>query len=830
MSAAAVLPGRAAPLKAYAMARWTRHCNRRRRYEAAVGSLAIVLLVGVIYYPALWGAFVWDDVIFAEEPVIRSATGLWNIWFSPGDIKNEGHYWPIVYTTFWLEDKAWGSNPVGYHAFNVALHAVNSLLVWRLSARLAVPGAWLVAAVFAAHPLHVESVAWIIERKDVLSGLFYLTAALAWIRFAEAGGPGRYVLAFILFIAGMLSKSVVVTLPAALVIWHWWRSGTVTVWDGLRVAPLLLTGLAIAYADYGFYHSREVLDLGYSLAERILIGARALWFYVGKLVWPADLAIIHPLWEIDIAAIAAWAFVAAAAALAAGLWAARRRYGRGPFAGALFFAVTLSPVLGFVDYGYMQFSFVADRFQYLAGFGALAVLVGVGVRGAVRLPATGRRAAGVLAALLLAVLATLTWRLAGVYRDEVTLFSHIVAHNPNARDAHLNLGSALLGAGRVDEGLEASRIAAVQRPDTAGPLANIGRGLLAQERFTDAEQTLVRALALEPRDLSALQNLAEVRRRLGRVDEAEAGYRAVLAIDSDYALAHAGLGHMLAAVGRHEEGLEHLTRAVTLQPGLSIAPALYVQMAIAARELGRLDDAEAHLLRAIALRPQDRGPHLELAVLYALQGRHAEAEAQRHKARELLAGDPAALHTYAESLRKELRLEEAIATYEEALAANPDFAPAHAGLGLALYEAKHYSEAVETMSQALELDPGLAVAASLRVFSGHALRKLGRRAEADAQYELALDLAPRNADALDYLAMSLFSQERYEEALRHYRTLARINTTSAVTHSNLGAALHYLDRNEEALVSVERALALDPDLELALVGRAAIRQALGERP
>ena len=830
MSAAAVLPGRAAPLKAYAMARWTRQCDRRRRYEAAVGSLAIVLLVGVIYYPALWGAFVWDDVIFAEEPVIRSATGLWNIWFSPGDIKNEGHYWPIVYTTFWLEDKVWGSNPVGYHAFNVALHAVNSLLVWRLAARLAVPGAWLVAAVFAAHPLHVESVAWIIERKDVLSGLFYLTAALAWIRFAEAGGPWRYVLVFMLFIAGMLSKSVVVTLPAALLIWHWWRSGTVTVRDGLRVAPLLLTGLAIAYADYGFYHSREVLDLGYSPAERILIGARALWFYVGKLVWPADLAIIHPLWEIDAAAIAAWAFVAAAAALAAGLWAARRRYGRGPFAGALFFAVTLSPVLGFVDYGYMQFSFVADRFQYLAGFGALAVLVGVGVRGAVRLPAAGRRAAGVVAALLLALLATLTWRLAGVYRDEVALFSHIVAHNPNARDAHLNLGSALLGADRVEEGLEASRIAAAQRPDTAGPLANIGRGLLAQERFTDAEQTLVRALALEPRDLAALQNLAEVRRRLGRVEEAEAGYRAVLAIDSDYALAHAGLGHMLAAGGRHEEGLEHLTRAVTLQPGLSIAPALYLQMAIAARELGRLDDAEAHLLRAIALRPQDRGPRLELAVLYALQGRHAEAEAQRRKAREAIAGDPAALHTYAESLRKEQRLEEAIATYEEALAATPDFAPAHAGLGLALYQAKHYSEAVETMAQALELDPGLAVAASLRVFSGHALRELGRRAEADAQYQLALDLAPRNVDALDYLAISLFSQERYEEALRHYRTLVQINTTSAVTHSNLGAVLHHLGRNEEALASVERALVLDPDLELALVGRAAIRQALGERP
>ena len=270
--------------------------------------LILGVLVGVSYFPALQGGFVWDDVIFAEEPVIHRWSGLWNIWFSPADIRNEGHYWPIVYTSFWLEHKLWGLAPLGYHLVNLLLHWVNSLLVWRLLRRLAVPGAWAVAAVFAVHPLHVESVAWIIERKDLLSALFYLTAALTWIRFVEGHGWGRYGLTLALYIAGLLSKSVVVTFPAALLIWHWWQRERVTSTDLFRLAPFFAVGLAIALADLSFYSTREPLSLGYSLTERALIASRALWFYVGKLLWPTDLAVIYPLWDIRAGDALAWTF------------------------------------------------------------------------------------------------------------------------------------------------------------------------------------------------------------------------------------------------------------------------------------------------------------------------------------------------------------------------------------------------------------------------------------------------------------------------------------------------------------------------------------------
>ena len=297
----------------------------------------------------------------------------------------EAHYWPLTYTTFWLEHKIWGLEPAGYHVVNVLLHLLNSLLVWRLLLRLAVPGAWVAAAVFVVHPVHVESVAWIIERKDVLSGLFYLAAVLVWLRFLQQPRPWRYGLALLLFATGLLSKSIVVTLPAALLIMS---SG------GRRTASRRGICSAWRHSSWWRCSSRQSTSpqfssmhslLNYSLPERMLVASRALWFYAGKLAWPTDLAVIYPQWDISLGDPWAWLYLAGATALAATLWFMRHRVGRGPLAGALFFAVTLSPVLGFVNHGYMKYSFVADRFQYLAGIGVIAVLIGAAVHGASRL-------------------------------------------------------------------------------------------------------------------------------------------------------------------------------------------------------------------------------------------------------------------------------------------------------------------------------------------------------------------------------------------------------------------------------------------------------------
>ncbi len=543
---------------------------RFARREALAAPVLAALAVGC-YLPALSAGFVWDDRVFARALAVRDWDGLWRIWFSPSEIEDEGHYWPLVYTSFWLEHKLWGFAPAGYHAVNVLLHAVNALLVLRLAERLAVPGAWLVAAVFAVHPLHVESVAWVIERKDLLSGLFYLSAFLAWLRFADAPRGGRggrdYVLALALFAAGMLCKSIAVTLPAAFLIVSWWKRGRVTGGDLLRTAPFFVVGAAMAVADVSFYEAREPLSLGYTAVERLQIAAHALWFYAGKLLWPDGLTAIYPHWEVGAGDPVAWGYVAAWAAVAAALWFLRGRVGRGPLAGVSFFAVTLSPVLGFVDYGYMQFSFVADRHQYLAGLGPMAVFVGAAAVGAERLPsAVWRRCAAGVAAAALIVLAVLTWRHAGVYRDGVTLFAHVVAHNPTARFAHRNLGEALSAEGRWDEALAAFRVAAEQAPDDDRDHSNVGAALVVLDRLDEAEERLRHALSLDPKSAYALQNMASLAVRRERHGEALDLYRRLVEVDPRNPSAHHGVGTALYFLGRPAEALEALERALALDP------------------------------------------------------------------------------------------------------------------------------------------------------------------------------------------------------------------------------------------------------------------------
>ena len=495
--------------------------SSRRALASSWPALILIALGAVSYLPAmLWGGFVWDDVILTESKGVREWSGLWRIWFQPTEASDkEAHYWPLVYTTFWLEHKLWGFAPAGYHVVNVVLHLANTVLLWRLLGRLAVPGPLLIAAVFAVHPLHVESVAWVMERKDVLSGLFYLTAALVWMRFVEEPRPGRYMLALALYAAGLLSKSIVVTLPAALLIVHWWRQGSVSVRDLARLAPFFLVGLVIVAGDLAFYVSREPLDLGYLPIDRVLIAAHALWFYVGKLLWPADLAIIYPFWEVRATDPIGWLYVAAAAAVVGVLWRFRHRLGRGPLAGVLFFAVTLSPVLGFVDYGYMQFSFVADRFQYLAGIGVMGLLAGAAAHGASRWSGAARRGAQAGAAAVVLILAALTWQQASLYRDNIRFYGHIASSNPEAWKIHLNLSRELFLAGRFEEALENVLIAEKKHPDAA-TFATAGGILVKLERLDEAERRLRHARKLNPRDPVALQNLAVLLRKQGRYEEA----------------------------------------------------------------------------------------------------------------------------------------------------------------------------------------------------------------------------------------------------------------------------------------------------------------------
>ena len=555
------------------------------RDQTKLLSFALCAIVLLFYLPAMLAVdFIWDDFVIGTDTV-RTLDGLRQIWFSPGDIPAEGHYWPLTYTSFWLEHKLWGPIPSGYHITNVLLHLANTLLLWHLLRRLAVPGAWVAAAVFAVHPVHVESVAWIIERKDVLSGMFYLLAASAWVRFAEQPRARWYLSGLVAYVAGLLSKSVVVTLPVALLMWHWWKRGRVTWSDLFRLAPFLVVGGAITVADLVFNRSRGVGGFGYSLIERALIAARSFWFYVGKLFWPVDLAGIYPHWEVRLADPLGWVAAGAAVGVVAVPWLLRRKIGRGPLAGVLFFTVMLSPVLGFVDFNFMLFSFVADRYQYLASIGLTTAVVSVGAYTLATVRDTGRLRGTVLNAtpivlivIILTVLGTLTWRQASLYRDGVTFFTHVVLHNPRAREAHLNLGSALLRWNRLDEALNAYRIAEEQRPEDCKPPYGAGVALHHLGRVDEAESAYLRALEMCPRYGEAITDFARLRLDQRRYEDALQLLDAAVALQPRNTKAWTNRSDALLHLGDTEQALDSIEQALAIEPANRAAQEIRLQL------------------------------------------------------------------------------------------------------------------------------------------------------------------------------------------------------------------------------------------------------------
>ncbi len=262
------------------------------RRRQALAALALLALCAIFHGPAVGGGFVWDDDDYVERnETLRSAEGLRRIWF---DLEATPQYYPLVHTTYWLEYRLWGLDPAGYHATNILLHAAASVLLWRVLLLMGIPGAWFAAAIFGVHPVHVESVAWITERKNVLSAVFMFASALLYLRFSLGDrarrGPRRvraeYAGALLLFVAALLSKTVACTLPVLLLMVIWWRRGGMTRREVLSLAPFLAIGLVLGlltvYLERHHVEARGA-DWDLSPAQRCLIAGRAVFFYAGKL-------------------------------------------------------------------------------------------------------------------------------------------------------------------------------------------------------------------------------------------------------------------------------------------------------------------------------------------------------------------------------------------------------------------------------------------------------------------------------------------------------------------------------------------------------------------
>ncbi len=695
-------------------------------------------------------------------------------------------YYPVLHSAFWLEHRLWGDSVLAYHLLNIALHATAACLFALVLGRLRPdsgetkrwPGTeWLAAAIFALHPVCVESVAWISEQKNTLSLVFYLLAALAYLRF-DGGRQGRwYGLAFGLFVLALLTKSVTATLPAAILLGLYWRRGRL-LWSR-DVVPLLPwfvvgigTGLFTAWVEWNYIGAKwAAYDLNF--LQRCCLAGRVVWFYIGKLFWPSNLIFIYPRWQVG----SDWSWWIGGLALLvtlAALWRLRR-WNRGPLVALLFFAGSLFPALGFFNVYPFVFSYVADHWQYLPCLGIIALVTEGGASLAQQISPQGwmRGMAGATALVILAVLFGLTRHQSGLYRDDVTLYTGTLARNPDCWMARNNLGLHLMDSGDLPAAITQLREAVRLKPDNADAHNNLGNALTktgghASEAIGEFET----ALRLQP-------GMAEAHSNLGvalvntpeRLDEGIAHLRMALQLRPDFAETHNSLGVALAGIpGQLPAAIAEYEAALRLKPDY---PEATNNLGNALVRAGRAPEAVALLETLQRAHPGEARYHYNLGTALAGAGRPAEA----------------------------------IAAFEQVLQLQPDNADAHNNLGNVLSELGREAEAVGHYRAALRLDPNSAEA---HFNLGRALRNTGDGSEAIAEYREAARIAPEAAPVWNALGSALYRSQRLGEAREAYAQAVRLKPDSPLFHNNLGLTLTAAGRLDEAIGELREAVRLAP--------------------
>jgi tetratricopeptide (TPR) repeat protein len=716
----------------------------------SVGFAGLLLVAVVLaYFPALRGGFLWDDDAHVTSPSLRSLHGLSRIWFEPGATQQ---YYPLLHSAFWVEHRLWGDSVLAYHLLNVALHAGAAWLLFVILRGLSFPVPKLAAALFALHPVCVESVAWISEQKNTLSAVFYLLSALAYLRFDETRRKSPYFWAFALFVLALLTKSVTATLPAALLVVFWWRRGRLG-WrrDVLPLLPWFAAGLASGLCTA--WVERELIgaegaDFSFTAVQRLLLAGRVIVFYLHGLIRPANLMFIYPRWHLGSASGWGCLYLAGVLGLLVALVAVSRRM-RGPLAGFLIFCGTLFPALGFVNVYPFLFSFVADHFQYLASIGVIVPAAWGLWWVSLKLP-MGRVGRAGLRVAVPAVLGVLSWRQAGTYRDSETLYRATLARNPSAWLMHFNLAVTLgMGPAHLSEAISEYEATVRLKPDHWRAHNNLGSALLKLPgRSADAIAQYGEALRYNPGYAEAHNNLGiALEDEPGRLADAEEHLRAAIRLRPDYAAAHSNLGTLLE------------------------------------RKPGSLDEAVGEFRAAIRISPDEADYHYDLANALSLEPNH---------------------------------LPEAVAEYRLAIGLKPGYAEAHSNLGVALaHSPGRLEEAVSEYRTALRLDPGgeeihANLANALARIPGHRAEAMAEYSAA-----LGLDPSDAQAH-YDLGILLTGEPGRLHDAVSEFEAAVRLDPGSAEAHFGLAISLAMEGgRRDEAMGHLEKALEIRPDFELA---------------
>ena len=706
--------------------------NRLLQNQRLIVALLLIAATLLVYAPIRGHQFLHydDDVYVTDDVRIRQGLTWDNLLWAPTAIE-EALWKPLTLYSHMLDVQLFGLNPAGHLLVNLLIHVGNVLLLFGIL-QWTTGAVWrsaLVAGLFALHPLGVESVAWVAERKNVLSTLFWLLTMGAYVGYVRKPGRLRYLGVMGALMLGLMSKPMVVTLPFALLLMDYWPLERLPArWaefrerlPGLVVEklPFLVPVAASSVVTiYGAQTQQGLQTLGeISLGARLGNALLGYGLYLKKMVWPMDLAVIYPLSR---NALSSWPVILAAVVLAAitvVVWR-RREASRYLVVGWCWYLGTLVPVNGLLQSGFQA---MADRYSYVPLIGIFIMLSwgGVEILGDQK---QGRKWLAGTAGCVLLAFAILTRVQLSYWQDTTTLFEHAIRVTADNHLAYNILGTELTLEKEFEEAVAYYQEALRISPGFSLAHHNLGVALIEQGRVDESIEHYLEAVGINPEYSQAHYDLGLILEREGRTDEAIEHFQEVVRIDPRNSQAHHYLGVALAEEGRVDEAMEHYREVVNLDPLRATA---HSNLGVALVELGRAQEGLGPLEESLRINPQDAHAHSGLGAILLDQG----------------------------------RVDEALEHLEASLRIRPQNAQTHYNLGVALVEQGWVEAAIEHFDKALEIDPELVDARKNLVFVLD---------QAVQGYRRALQSTPQNAEMHNNLGVLLLRKGEVDEAGSHF--------------------------------------------------------------
>ena len=755
-----------------------------------IGLLLIVATLGVFWQVRSHDFLNYDDDVYVSEnsQVQEGFTRKSVIWaFTSGYASN---WHPLTWLSHMLDCQLFGLNPGGHHLTNLMLHLANTLLLFLLLNRMtsAPYRSALVAALFALHPLHVESVAWVAERKDVLSTLFWMLTMWTYLLYVEHPRLGRYLLTLVVFTLGLMAKPMLVTLPCVLLLLDYWPLDRLALRQpedsinsgaqkGLSSSPQRSFLLRLFWEKVPFFVLAAVSSAvtflvqqssgavksveSFPLSIRIANGLVSYVSYIYKMIWPQHLAVFYPHQG---SSLPMW-LAGAAGLLLLGISVAVMRAGRRhPYlaVGWLWYLGTLVPVIGLVQVGLQE---MADRYTYVPLIG-LFIMIAWGIPELTRGWRYGRVVLRMAAGSLLAVLMVCTWMQLRHWRDNETLFKHALNTTANNFLAHDSLGNTLAQQGKIGEAIDHYSAALRIKPDYMNSHTNLGIALLQRGDVEQAITHFSAVLRYQSDSPEAHNNLGLAVARQGYVDRAIDHYFTAIRLKPDYPQAHNNLGNALASQGKFDQAISHYSEALRIKPEDAEA---HSNLANVLASQGRFKEAIDHYSQALQIKPDNFEAHINLGVVLADQGKFNEAIDHYSEALRIRPDYANAHNDLAVALEKQGRIEEAVDHYYEALRIEPNNTITHIQLALVWLSQERTDKAIEHYQKALSLSPDSTVVLNnlAWILATHENSNFRDGARAVKLAEKACTLTGyKNAVSLDTLAAAYAEAGRFHEALQ----------------------------------------------------------------